>query len=96
MAWDGVCAALNLAQVHLGRHQVAHDGLLRFDRLVGVHDQKFEVGAHGQVLLQNPALENAETFVRIGWKAANPCPPRNISIAGGRPECVAGKSPAAP
>ena len=57
---------LVLGQVHLGRHQVPHDGLLRLDRLVGVNHQKIEFRAHGQILLQNPPLENPKTLVRIG------------------------------
>ena len=40
--------------------------LLRFDRLIGVHDQKIEFRAHRQVLLQDAALKDAEAFVRIG------------------------------
>src|ERR1035441_7757193 len=58
-----------LVQVHLDGHQIAHNALLLFNRLIGLYDQKLEVGAHGQVLFENAALENAETFVGIGRKA---------------------------
>ncbi len=40
--------------------------LLRFDGLVGVDHQEIEFRAHGQVLLQNAALENAKAFIRVG------------------------------
>jgi cobalt-zinc-cadmium resistance protein CzcA len=39
---------------------------LRFNELIGIHDQKLELGAHREVLLENPALKHAEAFVRIG------------------------------
>ena len=55
----------NLAKLQLGGYQIAHDALLFFDWPVGVHDQEIEIGAHGQILFKDAALENAETFVRI-------------------------------
>src|SRR5208282_701518 len=57
------------AQVELLRDQVAHDGLLSFDELVGVHDQEIELGAHGEVLLEDAPLKDAEAFIGVGGEA---------------------------
>src|SRR5205823_488536 len=46
--------------------QLANGRLLCFNQLVSIEHHKIEFGAHGQVLLKNAALENAEALVRIG------------------------------
>ena len=57
-----------LGQIDFRRHQIAHNRLLGLDWLSAIDDQEIKVGAHGEVLFQNAALENAETFVGIGGK----------------------------
>src|SRR4051794_29136700 len=53
------------AQVQFSRDQFADHALLRFNVLVGVHDREPELGTHGQVLLEDPALENPKALVRV-------------------------------
>jgi hypothetical protein len=49
--------------------ELAHDGLLLLDLLVGVHDEEVELGAHGQVLLEDATLEDAEAFEGVSGEA---------------------------
>ena len=65
----GVAIGRNRGSSSFAGDQFAHDALLRFDALVGIHDDEIELGAHGQVLLEDAALENAKAFVRIGGEA---------------------------
>lgn len=57
------------AEVDARRDQLADDGLLRLDGLVGIHSEEFELGAHREVLLEHPALKDAEAFVGITRQA---------------------------
>jgi len=65
--WERLCGT-NWLRSTLAATKVAHDVLLRFDRLAAIDHQELEVRAHGQVLLQNPALKNAEALVRVAGK----------------------------
>ena len=59
-------AAAEPRQVDPLAHDLAHERLLFFHMLIGVHHHEFEFAGHRQVLLQNAALEDAKTFVGIG------------------------------
>ena len=47
-------------------NKLANKLLLHLHPLVGVQDKEIELGAHGEVLLEDAALENPKAFIGIG------------------------------
>jgi hypothetical protein len=58
-----------IGKVDFACDELAHNVLLGLDVLVGVHHHELELGAHGQILLEDAALENAEALIRVGGQA---------------------------
>jgi len=60
---------LELGQLDSIRNKFPHNVLLGFHGFVGINHRELELRAHGQVLLQDPALEDPKTLIRVGGKA---------------------------
>jgi hypothetical protein len=55
-----------LRKVNFALDDLPHDLLLALDSVIGIDDNEIEFRAHGEVLLENTALENFEAFIGIG------------------------------
>src|SRR5689334_3415726 len=57
--------AILQAAAEFGQHDLAHAALLLFDGECGVDDVESHLLGHGLVLVEDPALENAEALLDI-------------------------------